>query len=133
MEPIQSDVAPLPNTDLNGQDQGGQEDNGDTPKDDTNPSISTNIPQDSSSDSSDNPPPAPHISTNTSGIKHALLSHYIALAESHFPSLPSRTTLVFSHIPEITPSTLYSDRENRILFYPGCFNPPYAGHATLLW
>ena len=101
--------------------------------DDTNPSTSTHIPPDSSSGSQDNSPPVPHISTNASGIKHALLSHYIALAESHIPSLPTRTTPVFSHIPETTPPTLYSDRENRTLFYPGCFNPPHAGHAALLW
>ncbi|KAI4918970.1 hypothetical protein J4E85_009760 [Alternaria conjuncta] len=28
---------------------------------------------------------------------------------------------------------LQRGRENRIVIYPGCFNPPHAGHAALLW
>jgi hypothetical protein len=35
--------------------------------------------------------------------------------------------------PASQPQPLQSDRENRILFYPGCFNTPHAGHAALLW
>ncbi|RMZ68510.1 Rossmann-like alpha beta alpha sandwich fold [Pyrenophora seminiperda CCB06] len=71
-------------------------------------------------------PPLPHVKT-------AHLETYILRAEALEQSLfPARMLPVFSSSPYSTPPTLRSDRENRIVSYKGCFNPPHAGHVALL-
>jgi hypothetical protein len=116
----------------NGGEKNASKDSGNTPDSAAVTAIPDDAPQENSS-----PPestqPASDLSTNPAGVKRALLSHYILLAEAQLTNHPPRTTPVFFTVSGVTAPTLQSDRENRILFYPGCFNPPHAGHAALLW
>jgi hypothetical protein len=145
MDPAQSHATLTLDTDANKVDETGQKshkanDGGekDASKDSGNTSDSAEVtanpedaPQENSSPSECQT--ASHLSTNSDSVKRALLSHYILLAEAQLTPHPPRTIPVFSSISGVTAPTLQNDRENRILFYPGCFNPPHAGHAALLW
>jgi hypothetical protein len=135
-EPVQSDAAPRPQ----GQDEGrgADSDHGeDATKNGEHTSSSEGIdatPKDETADTAVlQDKPVTSKSTPATRVKRALLSRYILLAESQITSLPTRTTPVFSLVQDVEPPTLHSNRENRILFYPGCFNRPHAGHAALLW
>jgi hypothetical protein len=67
-------------------------------------------------------------------IKFAPLLTYILRAEAlEIINPPKRLQPLFKPAPHVSPPTLRSDRENRILVYPGCFNPPHHGHTALLW
>jgi hypothetical protein len=65
----------------------------------------------------------PGSSTET----YANLSDYILAAEATLPDHTPRRTVFRSSSPR-----LRSDSENRILIYPGSFNPPHYGHLALL-
>jgi hypothetical protein len=74
------------------------------------------------------------MSSCPSAVKYASLSSYIARVGALLDPLPApRTRPIFRTGPNITTPTLRSDRENRILLYPGCFNPPHHDHTALLW
>ena len=65
-------------------------------------------------------------------IKTANLEDYILLAERIcLPRYPRQQ--IFRRAPHVQSPTLRSDRENRVLVFPGSFNPPHLGHAALLW
>jgi hypothetical protein len=67
-------------------------------------------------------------------VKQAPLSDYILRAEAlEVVNPPTRRDPLFKPAPNVSPPTLRSDRKNRILVYPGCFNPLHHGHIALLW
>jgi hypothetical protein len=67
-------------------------------------------------------------------VKVAPLAHYILLAEQVcFKSAAPARRKVFCDNPHGQAPTLRDDGENRIMIYPGCFNPPHVGHTGLLW
>jgi hypothetical protein len=67
-------------------------------------------------------------------VKQAPLSDYILRAEAlEVVDPPTRLYPLFKPILNVSPPTLRSDGENRILVYPGCFNPPHHGYVSLLW
>jgi hypothetical protein len=74
------------------------------------------------------------MSSTTPEVKQASLSTYILLAEaSTLPSSSPRTRPIFNTAFGISTPILKTDRENRIILYPGCFNPLHLGHKALLW
>jgi hypothetical protein len=54
------------------------------------------------------------------------LEPYIRQAYGHV------TDTIFARRPDHQPPMLRRDRVNRILLYPGAFNPPHQGHMTLV-
>ena len=75
----------------------------------------------------------PHIIFD-GAAKVAPLAHYILLAEQAcFRSAAPARRKVFCDNPHGRAPTLRDDGENRIMIYPGCFNPPHLGHTGLLW
>lgn len=79
-------------------------------------------------------PHSPHISFD-GPTRLAPLEHYTVLAEravlgSEAPSRPQHR--VFKRADGVQGLVLRSNREHRILIYPGSFKPPHQGHATLL-
>lgn len=73
----------------------------------------------------------PHI-TFDGLVKTAPLEHYIAFASRECLKRPSPTR-IFRHAAGVSPPTLRSDQENRVLIFPGAFNLPHLGHTGLLW
>lgn len=103
------------------------------------PAIETELTPAQSEQAHDIPypdePTPPHI-TLDGATRLAPLEHYIVLAEqaslgSEAPSRPQNR--VFERANGVQGPVLRSDHENRILIYPGSFNPPHQGHASLLW
>jgi hypothetical protein len=58
------------------------------------------------------------------------LEHYIHLAEEEVEIERKSTAPIFSN--QLVAPRLYTDRQNRILIFRGCFNPPHLGHLELL-
>lgn len=78
--------------------------------------------------------PPPDTTTTTAQIKYASLEEYIIQTENlEFEGCFLPRERVFRSEPHFRSPTLRSDRENRILLYPGYFNPPHHGHCALLW
>lgn len=73
----------------------------------------------------------PHI-TSKGSVRTAPLEHYITLASRDCLQRPTPTA-IFRHATEVPPPILRSDQDNRVLIFPGAFNPSHLGHATLLW
>ncbi|KAH7092414.1 hypothetical protein FB567DRAFT_545565 [Paraphoma chrysanthemicola] len=67
-------------------------------------------------------------------VRFADLEDYILRAERTSIDVPlaDRHTL-FRRVKGVQPPRLRSDRNNIVLIYPGCFNPPHLGHLALLW
>jgi hypothetical protein len=68
--------------------------------------------------------------TSSDGAKPKYLEDYIRRAYTAIPGFPEPSSRIFTRSPG---PELQHGRENRIILYPGCFNPPHAGHAALLW
>jgi hypothetical protein len=68
--------------------------------------------------------------TSSDGAKPKYLEDYIRRAYTAIPGFPEPSSRIFTRSPG---PELQHGRENRIILYPGCFNPPHAGHAVLLW
>ena len=77
------------------------------------------------------PSDASHITIEGS-LKTAPLAYYISKLAGEFDHKQLYEP-VFRSSPGLLVPTLRNDRENRVLLYPGCFNPPHLGHAALLW
>lgn len=68
-----------------------------------------------------------HMSTKTICLEPYILECYQGRTSSGY-----LLELVFDRGITHYPPSLRSDRTNRILIYPGCFNPPHHGHLELL-
>ena len=66
-------------------------------------------------------------------VTYADLEHYVLEAERLVLRNISQRRTLFRRVPNVAPPTLRSDCENRILVFPGSFNPPHLGHLALLW
>ena len=79
-------------------------------------------------------PVTPSHITLDGSTKVAHLEYYILLAEQvYFKNRTPKPRKIFRPNPNGQTPTLRSDRENRILVYPGSFNPPHLGQTGLLW
>jgi len=79
--------------------------------------------------------PHPSHITSDGSTRFAPLKHSIILAERAVLSseAPSRSQRhVFRRADGVQSPVPRNDHENQILVYPGSFNPPLPGHATLL-
>lgn len=72
-----------------------------------------------------------HINFDGS-VKIAPLAHYITTASKQCLLRPA-SDQIFRHAPNVTLPTLRDNQENRVLVFPGAFNPPHLGHTGLLW
>jgi len=71
--------------------------------------------------------------SSATSVTQAHLEHYVLEAEKTVLGHIPRRRPLFRRVPDIAPPTLSSDCENRILVYPGSFNPPHLGHLALMW
>ena len=71
------------------------------------------------------------VGTTRSNKSQAIhLEDYIHRAYEEMQGFPDPSPRIFTRSPG---PVLQRGRENRIIIYPGCFNPPHTGHAALLW
>jgi len=68
--------------------------------------------------------------TRLNGPQATYLEDYIHRAYEDMQGFSDPSPRIFTRSPG---PELQRGRENRIVIYPGCFNPPHAGHAALLW
>ncbi|KAH6882567.1 hypothetical protein BKA58DRAFT_21586 [Alternaria rosae] len=68
--------------------------------------------------------------TSSDGVHTRYLEDYIRHAYEDIQGFPELSSRIFSRSPG---PDIQCDRDNRIIIYPGCFNPPHVGHAALLW
>lgn len=76
------------------------------------------------------PSKASHITIEDS-VRTTPLDYYIKLAGP--PGTVQPNEPIFRTSPGSSVPTLRSNRQNRVLLFPGSFNPPHLGHAALLW
>ncbi|KAI4913943.1 hypothetical protein J4E90_005663 [Alternaria incomplexa] len=64
------------------------------------------------------------------GVQRKYLEDHICHAYDDIQGLPDSSSRIFTRSPG---PELQRDRDNRIIIYPGSFNPPHVGHIALLW
>lgn len=67
-------------------------------------------------------------------VTYASLEDYIIRAErAVFAQPPQRHRPIFRRAPNVPVLMLRNDCENRVLVFPGSFNPPHLDYISLLW